>query len=93
MNLGDIVIYGGQRVRVCGVDPVGACPRYVYLENVRTGETLSVALKRNNNVVRGTSADGLHVVQDDLSQSSMQGDPLEEGCVPNPSDSNRPSPV
>ena len=47
MNLGDIVIYGGQRFYVRGVDPLGACPRYLYLENVRTGETLSVAFERN----------------------------------------------
>ena len=74
MNLGDIVIYGGQRFHVRGVDPVGACPRYLYLENVRTGETLDVPFKRNR-PARENSAEGLHVVQDDPSLSSTHGDP------------------
>jgi hypothetical protein len=92
MHLGDIVIYGGQRFHVRGVDPVGACPRYLYLENVQTGETLSVAFERNR-PPRENSAGGLHLVQDDPSPSSTHGDPLEEGCEPKPSDSNRPSPA
>ena len=92
MNLGDIVIYGGQRFYVRGVDPLGACPRYLYLENVRTGETLSVAIERNG-PARENSAGGLRLVQDDPSPSPTHGDPLEEGCVPKPSDSNRPSPA
>ena len=73
MNLGDIVIYGGERFHVRGIDPIGACPRYLYLENVRTGETLSVAIERNG-PARENSADGLHLVQDDPSPSSTHGD-------------------
>ena len=74
MNLGDIVIYGGQRFYVRGVDPLGACPRYLYLENVRTAETLSVAYERNR-PARENSAGGLRLVQDDPSPSSTHGDP------------------
>jgi hypothetical protein len=91
MNLGDIVIYRGQRFHVRGVDPVGACPRYLYLENVQTGVTLSVAFERNR-PPRENSAGGLHLVQDDPSRSPTPGDPLEKGSEPKPSDSNRPSP-
>jgi hypothetical protein len=43
MEIGDIVIYGGKRLRVRGFDPAGVEPRFVYLEDVESGETISVA--------------------------------------------------
>jgi hypothetical protein len=47
MDLGDIVIRDGERYYVCGLDPVGVHPRYVYLEDVRTGKTVSVAVEQH----------------------------------------------
>ena len=44
MEIGDIVVYGGKHYSVRGVDPSGADPRrFVYLENVESGETTSIA--------------------------------------------------
>jgi hypothetical protein len=43
MEIGDIVIYGGKRFSVRGFDPAGVEPRFVYLQDVETGETISVA--------------------------------------------------
>ena len=43
MEIGDIVVYGGKHYSVRGVDPSGADPRrFVYLENVETGEMISI---------------------------------------------------
>jgi hypothetical protein len=46
MDLGDIVRHRGHRFYLRGLDPIGAEPRYVYLEDVRTGESISVALEQ-----------------------------------------------
>ena len=42
MDIGDIVMYGGKRLSVRGLDPVGAEPRLIYLRDVKTGEEISV---------------------------------------------------
>jgi hypothetical protein len=43
MEIGDIVLNGGKRYSVRGFDPTGAEPRrFVYLENVETGEMISI---------------------------------------------------
>ncbi len=76
MNLGDIVIYGGQRFYVRGLDPAGARPRYLYLENVRTGERLSVAFGRARRSGE-PSAGGLHVVHEPPSTIKPEAEPPE----------------
>ena len=44
MEIGDIVMYDGTHYSVRGFDPSGAEPRrFVYLESVETGETISIA--------------------------------------------------
>jgi hypothetical protein len=43
MDIGDIVIYGGKRFSVRGFDPAGVEPRFIYIEDVKTGETISVS--------------------------------------------------
>jgi hypothetical protein len=46
MDLGDIVRHRGHRFYLRGLDPIGAEPRYAYLEDVRTGESISVPLEQ-----------------------------------------------
>jgi hypothetical protein len=55
MDIGDIVIHMGKRYRICGFDPAGVDPRLVYLENTKTGKTVSVVF---DELVRGRSRDG-----------------------------------
>jgi hypothetical protein len=43
MEIGDIVMFGGKRFFVRGFDPAGVEPRFIYLEDVETGEAISVA--------------------------------------------------
>jgi hypothetical protein len=45
MDIGDNVIYGGERFYVRGVDPAGVDPRFIYLEDARTGKTISVTFE------------------------------------------------
>jgi len=84
MDLGDIVIYGGQRFYVRGVDPVGVHPRYLYLEDVRTGKTASVAFEQHPEA-KGRSRGGIRLVRESANESSPCSDPaggareLEDG--------------
>ena len=84
MNLGDIVLYGGQRFYVRGVDPVGVHPRYLYLEDVRTGTTISVAFEHPAGA--GGSRGRLRLVRTRADKSSPHGAPAEEAeeADPNP---------
>jgi len=61
MDIGDIVIYGGKRFSVRGFDPAGVEPRFVYMEDVETGETISVSLTAPSLVTPGS---GLRLVAD-----------------------------
>lgn len=63
MNIGDMVIYGGKRFSVRGFDPAGVEPRFVYIEDVKTGETISVSLPAPSAITPG-SAD-LRLVADE----------------------------
>jgi hypothetical protein len=45
MDIGDIVIFGGKRYRISGFDPAGVEPRFVYLDDVETGQRVSLALE------------------------------------------------
>ena len=45
VDIGDTVIYGGSRFVVRGLDPAGVDPRCVYLEDAKTGQTISVTLE------------------------------------------------
>ena len=74
MDLGDIVIYGGQRFCVRGVDPVGVHPRYLYLENVRTGKTVSVAFEQHLEA-KVRSRGRLRLVRESANESSTRSDP------------------
>jgi hypothetical protein len=84
MNLGDIVLYGGQRFYVRGVDPVGVHPRYLYLEDVRTGKAVSVAFEHPTGA--GGSPGRLRLVRKRADKSSPHGPPAEEAeeADPNP---------
>jgi hypothetical protein len=63
MDIGDIVIYRGRRYRICGFDPAGVDPRLVYLENAKTGKTVSVVF---GELTRARSSDGeLRLVDDE----------------------------
>jgi hypothetical protein len=46
MEIGDIVMFGGKRFFVRGFDPAGVEPRFVYLQDVESGETISVAFAK-----------------------------------------------
>ena len=59
MDLGDIVVYGNQQYYVRGVDPVGARPRFVYLENLSTGKQRAVAFEQLGR------PGGLRLIRDD----------------------------
>ena len=73
MDLGDILIYGGQRFYVRGIDPVGVHPRYLYLEDVGTGKSVSVAIEQN--VEAGRSWGRLRLVRKSANESSTRSDP------------------
>jgi hypothetical protein len=45
VDIGDAVIYGGSRFVVRGLDPAGVDPRCVYLEDAKTGRTVSLTLE------------------------------------------------
>jgi hypothetical protein len=81
MDLGDIVIYGGQRFYVRGVDPVSVHPRCVYLENVGTGKTVSVAFEHHMAPTE-RSRERLRLVRRRGATSSTHADPAEEGQEP-----------
>jgi hypothetical protein len=81
MDLGDIVIYGGQRYYVCGIDPDGVHPRYLYLEDVRTGKTVSVAFEQQA-AAKGRSRGRLRLVRKRADKSSTHGDPADEAEEP-----------
>jgi len=82
MDLGDIVIYGGQRFYVRGIDPVGVHPRYLYLEDVRTGKTVSVAFEHPAGT--GGSRGRLRLVRKRADEPSTPGDPAEKAEEPDP---------
>jgi hypothetical protein len=69
VKLGDIVIFGGERFFLRGIDPIGVRPRFVYLEDARTGRTLSVALDERS-IARPTLRGGLHLVPEPTDDSS-----------------------
>jgi len=83
MDLGDIVIYGGRRHYVRGVDPVSVRPRYLYLEDVRTGKTVSVAFEQHVAVRVGSRR--LRIVRKRPDRPSVQNDPPEGAQEPGPS--------
>jgi hypothetical protein len=58
MNIGDDLIWRGQRWRVRGFDPVSAVPRLVYLEHVLSGRTLTL---RHEQLERAKPAPSLRV--------------------------------
>ena len=73
MDLGDIVVSDGQRFFVRGLDPFGVRPRYVYLENVRTGKAVSVAFGRHF-ADTPTSQRRLRLVRERADESLEHGD-------------------
>jgi hypothetical protein len=83
MDLGDIVIYGGQRFYVRGVDPGGVHPRYLYLENVRTGKTVAVAFEQHT-AATARSPGRLRLLRKRADKSSTHGSPVEEAQEPDP---------
>ena len=77
MELGDIVIYRGRRYYVRGIDPVSVHPRFLYLEDVLTGKTLSVALEQPA-TEKGRSRGRLRLVRRSADKSSTPGDPAAD---------------
>lgn len=65
MDIGDIVMYGGKRLSVRGLDPVGVEPRHIYLEDAETKETISVPLVKPSGKAPGSA--GLRLVHDEHS--------------------------
>jgi hypothetical protein len=63
MDIGDIVIYGGRRFSVRGFDPAGVEPRFVYIQDVKTGETIPVSLPAPPGITPGSA--GLRLVADE----------------------------
>jgi hypothetical protein len=72
MELGDIVIFGGERFYLRGMDPIGVQPRFLYLEDARTGRTVSVAIDERS-VARSKSLGGLRLVPEPTDDSSKSG--------------------
>jgi hypothetical protein len=63
MDIGDIVSYEGRHYFVRGFDPDGVEPRLVYLEDAKTGRTISVPFAE---LLRSAlSATPLHLVDDE----------------------------
>lgn len=62
MDIGDIVMYGGKRFSVQGLDPVGAEPRLIYLRDVKTGEAISVPFAEPSDATPGRA--GLRLVDE-----------------------------
>ncbi len=83
MDLGEIVIYGGRRYYVRGVDPVSVKPRHLYLEEVRTGKTVSVAFEQHMAARAGTRR--LRLVRKRADGPSVQNDPPDGAQEPDPS--------
>ena len=83
MDLGDIVIHGGRRFYVRGVDPDGVDPRYLYLEDVRTGKTVSVGFEHHP-AAKGKSRGRLRLVHKRVDKPSTHGDPAEGAQEPGP---------
>jgi len=77
MDLGGIVICGGQRFYVRGLDPVGIHPRYLYLENARTGERVSVAFEQHPQA-QGTSRGRIRLVRESVYDPQRAAIQLEE---------------
>lgn len=63
MDTGDTVIYGGSRFVVRGIDPAGVDPRCVYLEDAKTGKTVSVTYEEPSRATRNDAV--LHLVDDE----------------------------
>jgi hypothetical protein len=55
MDIGDIVIYGGERFTVRGFDPEGVEPRFLYIEGVKTGDAISVPLAAPSAITPGSA--------------------------------------
>jgi hypothetical protein len=81
MDLGDIVICDGQRYYVRGLDPVGVHPRFVYLEDVRTGKTVSVAFEQHF-AATSRSQRRLRLVRGRGDESPTHADPDEKAPEP-----------
>jgi len=81
MDLGNILIYDGQRFYIRGLDPVSVHPRYVYLENVRTGKAVSVAFEHHL-ADTPTSQRRLRLVRARADESPEHGDQVEEALEP-----------
>jgi hypothetical protein len=45
MEIGDIVSFDGKPSRIRGFDPIGVEPRFVYLEDTKTGRTASITFE------------------------------------------------
>jgi hypothetical protein len=81
MDLCDIVICDGHRYYVRGIDPASVQPRYVYLEEVRTGKTVSVAFEH---VFAATSRSQrrLRLVLGRGDESPAHADPADKAAQP-----------
>jgi hypothetical protein len=88
MDLGDIVIYGGQRFYVRGVDPVGVHPRYLYLEDIQTGRTASVAFEQHPDA-KGRSRGRIRLVSESANESATRSDPARGARELEHGDKNR----
>jgi len=69
MDIGDIVIYGGTRFTVRGLDPMGVDPRFLYLEDASTGKTISVVFEERS---PGITSNGLRLVEDNSPENSQE---------------------
>jgi hypothetical protein len=63
MNIGDTVTYDDRPLVVRGIDPEGVEPRYIYLEDERTGRTFSARYEEPSRAQRTDSF--LHLVDGD----------------------------
>jgi hypothetical protein len=65
MDIGETLILEGKRFSVRGFDPAGVEPRFVYVEDTMTGETIAVPFEDLCRVAPGNPV--LHLVDDEPS--------------------------
>ncbi len=63
MDIGETVVVEGRRFTVRGFDPEGVDPRFVYIEDAKTGETKAVAFAELSRMAPGSAV--LHLVDED----------------------------
>ena len=63
MDIGETLILEGKRFSIRGFDPAGVEPRFVYVEDAKTGETKAVPFAELSRITPGSAV--LHLVEED----------------------------